>query len=159
MTELNDKVLKAIQESLPGATAGELKKFIEEANANKQALVIEKEESDNLRKERDILAKEKSKYETAEALSKGAYEKLEQAKELERSLKFDIQTEQIKQRDFVINKFEGFLNNLVKNPRAIEMINETRNVPVFEQYSGGGGFHTTKPEWTTGTNEKVETKD
>ena len=65
-------------------------------------------------------------------------------------------TEKLAQRDFVISKFENFLALLVKNPRAIEMISEHRSVPIFEQYAGGGGFHSTKPEYTTGTKEKTE---
>lgn len=57
MTELNDKILKEIQEDLPQATAGELKKFIEEANANKQALELKNQQLTTLTEDLTALKK------------------------------------------------------------------------------------------------------
>lgn len=159
MTELNDKILKAIQEDLPQATAGELKKFIEEANATKQQLEINRKVLEDLQSQNAKYKADEATYATALALRNEAETKLKNAVEKENLLQFTIQQEKIVQREFVINKFEGFLNNLVKNPRAVELISETKNVPVWESYAGGGGYHTTKQETTVGHVEKQETKD
>lgn len=157
--ELNEKILKAIQEDLPSATAGELKKFIEEANATKVKLGQLESSSEFYLKELEGYKKKENEFAQATELNQESEAKLKEAQKLSDKYRFDIQAEQIKQRDFVINKFEGFLNNLVKNPRAIEMISEVKNVPVYVPYPGGGGSHESRSEITTGERTKEETKD
>lgn len=157
--ELNDKILKAISEDLPAITAGELKKFIDEANQVKKDYEVAKkcnEESVALLKQYKAI---ECKFDSVYKKEQDTIQLLKSIEEKERKLALDIKDEQIKQRDFVINKFEGFLNNLVKNPRAIELISEHANIPVYETHVGGGGHHTTQPKCTSGTREKTETKD
>lgn len=159
MTQLNDKILKAIQEDLPQATAGELKKFIEEANEDKVAL---KQALDSVATQGKKLLEYKEKEEKftqAEKLNNEAEVKLKEAKALSDKYTLDVKDEQIRQRDFVINKFEGFLNNLVKNPRAIEMINEHTNYSHSTHYDGNMSQQYKTNEWKNGTIEKIETKD
>lgn len=156
---LSEGVLEAIRKDLPGATAGELKKFIEEAAVIKsQKDTLEKD----LKSSKDTvgeLLRHKADYENALAMKLRAETDLATVKEKEYNMALTIATEKIIQRDYVVKSFENFLSLLTKNPRAIELISETRNVPVFEQYSGGGGYHTTKPELTNGYRESTESKD
>lgn len=156
---ITDKILKAIQEDLPSATAGELKKFIEEANAKDQQLTLWMDKLQSSEKEVEVLRAQEAKFNTANKLNVEASMSLAEANELTRKYNLDIKDEQIKQRDFVIANFASFLNTLVKNPRAVELISETKMVPIWEAYSGGGGYHSSQPENTHGTREKTETKE
>lgn len=159
MSQINEKILKAIQEDLPAATAGELKRFIEEANATKDKLSVVEKTLTDVTAQRDKLVQEKSTFDTASQKLAEADKKLTEVAEKQRQQALDFKDEQIKQRDFVINRFEQFLNNLVKNPRAIELTAESRMIPVWETYHGGGGCHTTRTEATTGQREFIETKE
>lgn len=159
MAELNEKILKAIQEDLPSATAGELKKFIEEANATKAALVTEKKAKEELESKLTALKEKETTYNTATTKLKEADGKLAFVEKRSFEIERELLEERLEQRNFVINKFDNFLSLLVKNPRAIELTSETRNVPVFEPYAGGGGHHSTQTEYTSGTKETTETKD
>lgn len=44
MSDINEKILEAIGQSLPAATAGELKKYIEQAESDKKQLVAKNDE-------------------------------------------------------------------------------------------------------------------
>lgn len=85
--------------------------------------------------------------------------KLKEAHKISDEVRFTIQKEEIKQRDFVINKFEGFLSNLVKNPRAIEMISEHKSYHNSTEYLNGGSRTYATGESINGTIEKTEIKD
>lgn len=156
--ELTKEIQEALKKHLPQMQADEFKAFIEEANYNKvRVTTLEstlKSKDDQVSK----LLANKSEFDKAEAARHDAEVKLQLAEAKERKYDLDIRDQKIENQKFVIDSFKEFLTLLVKNPRAIEMISEHRNIPVFEPYTGGGGCHTTKSEWSSGTREKTEEK-
>lgn len=156
---MEKELLEVIKKNLPEQAAGEMKAFIEQAQRDKVTLKELKAFNE------DYLSQIKE-YQKKEELYQKTVKKVEelivienQLKEKERNLeieKLKYQLESVKE-----NKGEIFrlVETLVKNPRSIEVINQSKMVPVYEQYAGGGGFHTTKLESTHGTNEKTEIKD
>jgi len=166
--EITNEIKELIQKQLPGLHANALKEFITEAEQQKLALkgaqelnkkqqaeivelgLINNQKTIELGKAKEILARE------AQSLLE------RQVLELEK-LKFTVEKEAYKFKYDLLtsskNDVFNFLSLLVKNPRAVEILNTQQNIPVWENYPSGGGFHTTKIETTSGTKETQETKE
>lgn len=156
--EMNDQLLEVVKKNLPEATAGELKKFIEQAQKNEKELaaavsLINSQEP--LIKERSKLLEEKSSVDNQKAFNEGMRAELEAERV---KLKLQEKDLQIKSLTDVNNNMYTIMQLFVKNPRSIEIMNEHRSVPVFEPYQGGGGHHTTKSEMRNSETEKKEEK-
>jgi hypothetical protein len=154
--ELNEKILKSIKESLPELTANELKDFIEQANRDKKELESAKKTNAEAVALINKYKEQESTFLKAAEIKLAGEKALSIAGNKERQLSLDIKDEQIKQRDFVISKFDGFLNNLVKNPRAIEIISQHGNIPVS---IGPSQLSQSQPFHSTTTSIRDETKD
>jgi len=136
MLELNEKILKAIQEDLPQATAGELKLFIEQANADKKLLVSLQNqitEAVPLLKERQDLLNSKS---TAEGIRAQAESKMKELDKKEQDLKLQEKDLQINALKEVNGNMFTIMQLFVKNPRSIEIMNNHTSENQAGYYNG-----------------------
>lgn len=135
-TILEKQLREVIAKNLPEIQANEFKKFIEEANDNK--VKVEQLKLDSAAKDVKIAEfnKRESELNTATSKLNEANAKLISAETKERKYELDIRDEKIKQRDYVITQFYGALSLLVKNPRAIEVMNHSINETQQPYYSG-----------------------
>ena len=159
MSELTQQLQKAIQEALPQMQADELKKFISNAQQEQAELKSAKEQLAASKKQIEELSQLKASKEYSEKTLSAAQQLNETANQKELHIQGQIDKITIATKDQVIQSYKEFLALLVKNPRAIELTQETKNIPVYVPYPGGGGHHETKFETNQITTESKETKD
>lgn len=155
---MNEQLLEVVRKNLPETTAGELKKFIEQAQKNEKELaaavsLINSQEP--LLSERKKLLEEKLSVDSQKAFNESMRAELEAEKTKLKLQEKDLQITALKE---VNNNMYTIMQLFVKNPRSIEIMNEHRSIPVYEPYSGGGGLHTTRSEYTNSQTEKKEEK-
>lgn len=158
---LNDQLLELVKKNLPEATAGELKKFIEQANTNEVALLDARkaiERHEPLLKEREKLVAEKAAVESKAAANAGKQAELE-AKET--ALKLSEKDQKIAALTEVNNNMYTIMQLFVKNPRSIEIMNHYQNESQ-QGYPGPNGswiYPTPINRSETKETEKKEVKD
>lgn len=155
---ITNDILESIQKNLPSVTAGELKKFIETAQADKVLLEKANNTLETALKTIENYKRVENEYATAQAKLSIATQKEAENEKVERELRVEKLKIELAAEKTVSSSFKEFLTLLVKNPRAIEIISETKNVPVWESWQGGGGHHTTRSESTMGNRERTEEK-
>lgn len=166
--ELNDRIIKLVQESLPGIQATEFKKYIEQSEVNikkieslegeKKALV----DTNNvhLKQINEFLALKNEKEFNDKQKAANEADARKNAEDA-RNLELTVLKNRLADKDNLLNKVYEWNAILVKNPRAIEILNQS----TFESqqpYPGPGGNYIYPPaisKTSTEAREKIETKE
>lgn len=135
--EMNDKILQAIQEGLPGATAGELKKFIEQATKDSAELKTAKALLEQTVLREQELLRRKSEFDTAKSILETCDLNNRANETKARDLSLKEKDFQLAAKDQVINNMREFISLISKNPRAIEIMSHTENISQ-PCYNAGG---------------------
>ncbi|HTJ52590.1 MAG TPA: hypothetical protein VL443_24210 [Cyclobacteriaceae bacterium] len=157
--ELNENILKEINKQLPQLAATELVTFIEDAKGTKKLLEVTQQNVKTMQAELSALREKESKFNNATKMMEDAEKLSKTADARQADMELTLTKEKLSQRDFVIQKFEGFLSLLVKNPRAIEMISGSENFSNSTYYDGSRNVREHLHSSTSSQSEKIETKD
>lgn len=128
------ELLEVIKKNLPEQTAGELRKYIEEAQRDKAENERLRKELDEIRAEVDRLQKMADKFKSNIEFENELKKREDQVNENFRQLKVERAEMKAAEAERRGNDIFQLVSILVQNPRAIELINQNRSVPVMDQY-------------------------
>jgi len=143
--------------------AGEMGKFIEQADKDKIELANLKQKQSELEKKFDDVSSKYNELKTKEKELANKENDLKNKEEIQKEIgiKFEIEAlkYQLKSEKESKNEIFKLVETLVKNPRSIEMATSNKSIPVYVPYPGGGGYHEIKQQTDLISTEKTETKD
>lgn len=138
---INEAITKVIQENLPAATAGELKKYFDEADKTKESLGHIKKLYD------DLMESFKRHTELVDKLQKDASKHnnlIEREKAIivaENNLKLVITENKVIEAEKRADAIYRLAETAFKNRSITRMV--STSVPVYQPYPGGGGQFST----------------
>lgn len=153
--ELNETILKAINDNLPNVTAGELKTFIEQAQGNAAELADTKRRLEVQTNALTALQSKEEMFNNAEKIETSGRIDLAAAKEERHRLSIlKLQIELAASQE-IHRSYKEFLTLLVKNPRSIEYMNSSNSTNQQPYPCGNGQMAYPSPV----TNSKQESKE
>jgi len=159
------KIQQIVSEQLPQATAGELKKYIENAESISRELEKKNEKIKELEQFKllynELYGKNSAIDEKEKALLKREKELNEKELLIEKRQRgFELEIANIKVSEAQMSKIDLFelVNKVFGHPSVSISNKKNMSVEKFEPYQGGGGYWSTKNDTEENTETRTESK-